>query len=552
MSEFPPFEPAEDAALLRRWVECGDEEAVSLLTHRHAGLVAGTARRALSGNQYLAEEAAQAVFTAMVAKADALRNHPALNLWLHRAALLEAFRLRRREARRHRRMADLAAEFEVLNQTSMSPGWQHTLTELDEALERLPESDRELLILRYYEGRNYREIGARFRKTDDTVQKQASRALAKLAGLLRRRGVDITSAALAAGLGGGGLMPRASAAATATFARAAITNAPRPGFAAKSWLTLQIMTRVKSTTPAVTAAALILLALSAGGGFYSGFTSETESQAAVPGSKTPSGGPSGITKGPRLNAGPVKAVQGSPGNRRSERPPLLDILRAASTIKMSLTGDWSMYSEDMYPVLGHYEIGDTEKSIALLEEFRGNADKFESVSGLIFSALADHDWRAARTRMMEPDALRPDGKLSGQAVRAVADAWGRENPEAAFRWANDLIQSGNTPFERDRGVGEKLLADWLVRDARGAIGEMERRLESQTSLVGKAVGKSIEQSPRWWLDRLAADADPASRNQTLRLARSSLFLLSPGEREASLATWVTDPALVSELLQSHP
>lgn len=347
-------------------------------------------------------------------------------------------------------------------------------------------------------------------------------------------------------------MPSASAAAPANLARTAILNAPRLGFTAKSWLTVQIMTYGKSTTLAVTAAALLLLGLSAGGGFYSGYATEAERQASVAISQTTPGSPSKITKGSSLIAGPVREGQGIPGNRGRARPPLLDILQAASTIRMSLTGDWSMYAEDMYPVLGHYEIGDTEKSIALLKEFRGNVDKFESVSGLIFSALADQDWRAARNRMMDPDAMRPDGKLSGQAVRAVAEAWGRENPEAAFRWANGLIQSGSTPFDLNRGVGEKLLADWLVRDAGGAIAEMERRLESQTSLVGKAVEKSIGQSPQWWLDRLAADADPALRTQTLRLARSSLFLLSPREREASLATWVTDPVLVSELLQSKP
>lgn len=153
---------------------------------------------------------------------------------------------------------------------------------------------------------------------------------------------------------------------------------------------------------------------------------------------------------------------------------------------------------------------------------------------------------------MKPDALRPDGKLSGQAVRAVAEAWGRENPEAAFRWANGLIDSGRTPFDPARGVGETLLADWLARDERGAVAEMERRLESQTELVGEAVKRSMGDRPQWWLDRLSSGADPASRATILRLARSSLVLQSPEARAASVAFLAKDPALAQELLQPAP
>lgn len=553
MSDQPPLETTGDGVLLRLWAVDGNEAAVRVLTRRHAGLVTGTARRALHGNQSLADEAAQAVFTAMVAKASSLQNHPALNLWLHRAAMLESLRLRRREARSQRRMAGLAAELNVMNASSVSPSWSHALTELDDALEQLPASDRQLLILRFYDGRSFRDIGARFHKTDDTVQKQASRALEKLAALLRRRGVILTTGALAAGLGGGGLTPAASAAATIDFAHTAILQAPHLGSAAKFWQTLQFMTYGKSTTLSATAAVLILFSVSTGIGFYSGVASETAIQRNIgPFSLTKQNGPPDSPERTHGNPAREGGVKLTSQNVRSGKPPLLDILQAASTIRMSLTGEWSMYAEDMYPTLGHYELEDTEKSIALLDEFRGDADKFESVSGLIFSALADSDWQAAKARMMNPDVRREDGKLSGQAVRAVAEAWGRENPEAAFRWANGLIQNGHTPFDPERGVGEKLLADWLSRDAQGAVAEMERRLDDQTPLVGKAVGMSIGEHPQWWLDRLSTNGDPALRNQTLRLARSSLVLLPRKEREASVAAWVQDRGLAAELLQTNP
>ncbi len=540
----------EDGHLLRRWVEEGDGSAVRVLTRRHAALVTGVAKRALSGNQSLAEEAAQAVFTAMVAKASSLLNHPALNLWLHRAALLEASGLRRREARRHRRIEALAAEPDFMNPSDPAPSWHRVLPELDEALERLPEADRHVLILRYYEGRNFRDIGARLRKSDDTVQKQVSRALEKLAGLLRRRGVVISAAVLAAGLGSAGLAPPAAAAVTADYAATAILRAPHLGFAEKSWQTIQLMTYGKSTTLTLTAAAVLLLALSTGGGYYAGTVSEAAAPALTSGADA-GGSFQNARRPPLPKSAPGKGAGGTAEGKRG-KPPLQDILEAASSIRMSLTGDWSMYSEDMYPTLGHYDPAHTEEAIALLGGFRRDDVKFESVSGVIFSALADHDWRAAKRRMMSPDALRHDGKLSGQAVRAVAEAWGRENPAEAFRWANGLIDAGRTPFDAERGVGEGLLADWLVRDERGAMAEMERRLENQTPLVGQAVEKSIGGRPEWWLDRLSPGADPASRSQALRLARSSLVLLSPKQRQESVSRWVNDPGLSAELLQSAP
>ncbi|RYD37726.1 MAG: sigma-70 family RNA polymerase sigma factor, partial [Verrucomicrobiaceae bacterium] len=537
------------------WVEHGDGDAVHVLTRRHAGLVLGTARRALSGSQCLAEEAAQAVFTVMAAKAASLRSHPALHLWLHRAALLEACALRRREARRHRLMASLAAESDVMNPPPpLSPSHlrHRILTELDEALEHLPESDRHLLILRYYEGHSFRDIGTRLCKADDTVQKQASRALEKLSCLLRRRGVAVPASALGMMLNAEALSPGVSAANVSQFAGSAVTGAPHLGLAAKSWHSLQFMLHGKSTTWAAAAAALLLLALSAGSGFHTGAAAEAARQLA--GTASDRQAAAALTKpgSARFSAGASRTGPPPPGGAVRGRPPLLDILQAASTIQMDLNGGWSMYSEDMYPNLGHYSSGDTESAITLLGEFRGNTDKFESVSGLIFSAMADEDWRAARERIMKPDALRPDGKLSGQAVRAVAESWGRENPEAAFRWANGLIDSGRTPFDPARGVGETLLADWLARDERGAVAEMERRLESQTALVGKAVEKSITDRPQWWLDRLSPGVDPATRTATLRLARGSLVMLPPAERASSIAAWVRDPALADELLQPAP
>jgi RNA polymerase sigma-70 factor (ECF subfamily) len=56
---------------------------------------------------------------------------------------------------------------------------------LAEALDRLPESARELLILRHLEGLSFPEIATRLGRTLDSVKKQWPRALASLRRLLK-------------------------------------------------------------------------------------------------------------------------------------------------------------------------------------------------------------------------------------------------------------------------------------------------------------------------------------------------------------------------------
>jgi urease accessory protein UreF len=72
---------------------------------------------------------------------------------------------------------------------------------LDEALNRLPEGDRQLVVLHYLEGVPHREIADRQGKSTSAIQRQYHRGLDKLARLLRRRNVAVSASGLAALLG---------------------------------------------------------------------------------------------------------------------------------------------------------------------------------------------------------------------------------------------------------------------------------------------------------------------------------------------------------------
>ena len=91
--------------------------------------------------------------------------------------------------------------------------WRSVKPFLDQAINNLPPSDRDVLMLRYYENSSFKAISRQTGKSEDSSRKQASRALEKLAKLLRKRGIVAPSALLATGLGayfGRDLLPLAT------------------------------------------------------------------------------------------------------------------------------------------------------------------------------------------------------------------------------------------------------------------------------------------------------------------------------------------------------
>ncbi|WP_052573564.1 sigma-70 family RNA polymerase sigma factor [Haloferula sp. BvORR071] len=181
---------ATDSELLARFAGSGEEAAFAELVRRHSPLVFAIARRRL-GDSGFAEDAAQQAFIAMARRAQKLRSIPCLAAWLHRVTVYEATTIIRREAR-HRRRASQAAQPD----SGMAAG-----PDLDEALASLPGRDREILLLHHFERLGYTEIARRMHITAAAAQRRGHRALARLAGLLRRRENEAAcSMWLAAGL----------------------------------------------------------------------------------------------------------------------------------------------------------------------------------------------------------------------------------------------------------------------------------------------------------------------------------------------------------------
>lgn len=191
----------DDATLLRAWTECRNEEAFRRLVDRYAGLVFGAARRR-SGCEQMAAEATQDVFVRLAQRAGSIRRVESLPVWLHTAAVHAATDRQRKEARHQERMKRLTKESAVLSgpERAEEEPWREALPQLDEALTRLSETDRGIVLARYCQGESVAVAAGRFGLSAAAAQKRGERALEKLSVLLRRRGVTLSAALLGTGL----------------------------------------------------------------------------------------------------------------------------------------------------------------------------------------------------------------------------------------------------------------------------------------------------------------------------------------------------------------
>ena len=74
--------------------------------------------------------------------------------------------------------------------------WPRIAPLLDDAVARLNEEDRLAVVLRFYEGRNLREVGAALGASEDAAEKRVSRALEKLRSFFAKRGVSVGASGL--------------------------------------------------------------------------------------------------------------------------------------------------------------------------------------------------------------------------------------------------------------------------------------------------------------------------------------------------------------------
>ncbi len=255
----------DDMELVRQYVAAQSESAFATLVSRHANLVYSAALRRV-GNPQLAEEVTQAVFIILARKAGSLNTQTILPGWLYRTAGYVSGHALKQELRRQQREQE--AFMQSLANQAESEAWPQIKPLLEEAMLQLGQTDRDALVLRFFEGRNMKEVGAVLGTSEGATKMRVNRAVEKLRKYFSRYGVTLTVATIA-----GAISTNSVQAAPAMLVKTATAVALAKGASAStSTLTLikgalKVMAWSKAKT-AIVAGAAVLLAAGGGTAIY--------------------------------------------------------------------------------------------------------------------------------------------------------------------------------------------------------------------------------------------------------------------------------------------
>jgi len=181
-----------DMELLARYTRQHAEDAFAELVQRHLGLVYSAALRQVRSPQ-LAEEVAQSVFIDLASSAARLKLDTILTAWLYQVTRRTVIDFVRRESSRQLR-EQIAIEMNAMNATAAD--WMHIEPLLDEAVHALDDTDRAAVLLRYFENKSLREVGATLGTSENAAQKRLGRAVERLREFFAKRGVTVGTSGL--------------------------------------------------------------------------------------------------------------------------------------------------------------------------------------------------------------------------------------------------------------------------------------------------------------------------------------------------------------------
>lgn len=181
--------------MVLKYAATKSDAVFSDIVARHLNLVYSAAMRQVR-DPLMAQEITQAVFIVLAQKADSMDGNTILGGWLHRTTRFVALNALQAEQRRRQRETEAYMEQDLHTQPAESI-WREMMPLLDEALSRLKPVERDAVVLRYFENRSVQEVAAALGLQENAAQKRVLRSLEKLRGFFMKRGVAVSTAAIA-------------------------------------------------------------------------------------------------------------------------------------------------------------------------------------------------------------------------------------------------------------------------------------------------------------------------------------------------------------------
>jgi RNA polymerase sigma factor (sigma-70 family) len=190
----------DDMELVRKYARHNSDEAFAALVSRHVNLVYSVALRSVR-DTHLAEEITQAVFIILARKANSLGDKTILPGWLCRTARYASANALTIQQRRQRREQEAHMQSTMDGAANeMSEAWDQIAPLLDGAMEKLGQKDYDALVLRFFNGKSFKEIGTAFGVSENAAKKRVNYALEKLRRFFSNHGFSSTTATIAAAI----------------------------------------------------------------------------------------------------------------------------------------------------------------------------------------------------------------------------------------------------------------------------------------------------------------------------------------------------------------
>jgi RNA polymerase sigma factor (sigma-70 family) len=178
-----------DALLLRRFCDTADPEAFSEIVKLYAGVVYGACKRIIHDSD-VAADVAQDTFFQLLRNAEDVSG--SLAGWLHTVATRKAINVIRKDSARKARESEY-----ISTKLQEAESWEEVSPYVDEALGKIDDHLRQVLVEHFLEGLTTRQLGEKIGISQATVSRRVNAGLDSLRSVLKKRGVIVASVSLA-------------------------------------------------------------------------------------------------------------------------------------------------------------------------------------------------------------------------------------------------------------------------------------------------------------------------------------------------------------------